>query len=424
MVLKTPVARQATLRRLSTALRLAGDSTRAHKLRSALTLIGVVIGVGSVVLVGAAIEGLGAYAEDSTAKVFGTESFMVGQILEVGRSTRTERAAKLRRNKRFQMAELDYLRQTTGDALLYSPYRVRVEDVKHNDRTYEGAAILGVSAALADIREVAVEQGRFITEQEERNRQNVCVIGNEIWTELFRGAPPLGEKIKIRGLEFTVVGVQERLGAVGGRPLDNQVYIPAGAFTRLFGPEQSMPIFGRPRAGAKLDLEGSVDLARAALRTRFRTRPGAPDNFDILTPDSIRSYVGQILAMVAAVVVPVTLISLVVGGIVIMNIMLVSVTERTREIGIRKSVGARRGDIQLQFLTEAVLLAVIGGVLGLLLGWAGAEALGIILEVKLPVTLKYVALAVIVSTAAGVLSGWYPAMRAARLDPVAALRAE
>ena len=410
--------------RIATAAGLAADSIRAHKLRSALTLLGIVIGVGSVVLVGAAIEGLGSYAEESTSKVFGTDSFLVAQVAVVGRSTRSERAAKLRRNKRIGKDELDYLRTTTGDEILYSPYRVRIEDVKRGDRTYEGASILGVAAALADIREVAVEQGRFFTEQEERNRQNVCVIGDEIRTTLFAGTSPLEQKIKIQGIEFTVVGVQEKLGSMGGQSQDNQVYVPSPVFTRLFGPERSMAIFGRPRPDTGLDLAAGLDVTRVALRTRFKTKPGADDNFDTLTPDSIRGFIDQILGLVAAVVVPVTGISLVVGGIVVMNIMLVSVTERTREIGIRKSVGARRSDIQLQFLTEAVMLAAMGGLIGLTLGWGAAALLGLVLEVQLPVTATYVVLALAVSSLTGIISGWYPASRAARLDPVVALRAE
>jgi len=410
--------------RIATAAGLAADSIRAHKLRSALTLLGIVIGVGSVVLVGAAIEGLGSYAEESTSKVFGTDSFLVAQVAVVGRSTRSERAAKLRRNKRIGKDELDYLRTTTGDEILYSPYRVRIEDVKRGDRTYEGASILGVAAALADIREVAVEQGRFFTEQEERNRQNVCVIGDEIRTTLFAGSSPLEQKIKIQGIEFTVVGLQEKLGSMGGQSQDNQVYVPSPVFTRLFGPERSMAIFGRPRPDTGLDLAAGLDVTRVALRTRFKTKPGADDNFDTLTPDSIRGFIDQILGLVAAVVVPVTGISLVVGGIVVMNIMLVSVTERTREIGIRKSVGARRSDIQLQFLTEAVMLAAMGGLIGLTLGWGAAALLGLVLEVQLPVTATYVVLALAVSSLTGIISGWYPASRAARLDPVVALRAE
>ncbi len=409
---------------LWTAIRLAADSIRAHKLRSALTLLGIVIGVGSVVLVGAAIDGLGSYAEESTSKVFGTESFLVAQIAEVGRATRSERARKLRTHKRITTNELDYLRLTTGDEVLYSPYRVRIEDVKRADTTFEGASILGVSAQLAEIREIAIAQGRFITDQEERTRQNVCVIGDEIRTTLFPDIPPLDQFLKIRGLEFRIVGVQEKLGSVGGQSQDNQVYVSSATFTRLFGPETSFGIFGRPRPETGMKLEAGLDVARVALRTRFKTLPGKEDSFDTLTPDSIRSFVDQILGLVAAIVVPVTAISLVVGGIVVMNIMLVSVTERTREIGIRKAMGARQSDIQLQFLTEAVMLAATGGIMGLTLGWAASQVLSIVLEVALPVTLTYVVLAIFVSSFAGIASGWYPASRAAKLDPVVALRAE
>jgi putative ABC transport system permease protein len=409
---------------IGTALRLAADSIRAHKLRSALTLLGIVIGVGSVVLVGAAIEGLGTYAEESTSKAFGTDSFLVAQIAQVGRTTRSERAAKLRRNKRIRPDDLDYLRTTTGDEILYSPYRMRIEDVKRGDQTFEGAAIIGVSAALAEIREIAIQQGRFFTDQEERSRQPVCVIGDDVRQALFPDTSPLQQTIKIRGIDFVVVGVQERLGSVGGQSQDNQIYVPSPMLTRLFGPEQSIAIFGRPRPETGMDLLTGLDVTRVALRTRFKTPPGADDNFDTLTPDSIRSFVDQILGLIAAVVVPVTCISLVVGGIVIMNIMLVSVTERTREIGIRKSMGARRADIQLQFLTEAVMLAALGGFIGLALGWAAAELLGVILKVALPITPTYVILAVVVSSLAGIVSGWYPASRAARMDPVVALRAE
>jgi putative ABC transport system permease protein len=192
----------------------------------------------------------------------------------------------------------------------------------------------------------------------------------------------------------------------------------------MYGAAASLAIFARPRPETGLDMEGGLEVVRAALRSRFHTRPGKPDNFDVLTPDSIREFVGQILAVIAGVVVPVTTISLVVGGIVIMNIMLVSVTERTREIGIRKALGARRRDIMLQFLVEAVILAAMGGVIGLCLGSAGAKILGIFLDVELPVTFSYVLMAIVVSSSAGIVSGWYPASKAASLDPIEALRAE
>jgi putative ABC transport system permease protein len=171
-------------------------------------------------------------------------------------------------------------------------------------------------------------------------------------------------------------------------------------------------------------MEEALDITRGALRAKFHTPPGKEDNFDTITPDSVRSFVDQILGVIAAVVVPVTCISLVVGGIVIMNIMLVSVTERTREIGVRKSLGARQHDIMMQFLTESVILSMTGGLIGVLTGYAACAALSAAFGTSLKVTLPYVFLSIFVSTTVGVVSGWYPARRAARLDPVVALRAE
>ncbi|HEY1494915.1 MAG TPA: ABC transporter permease, partial [Candidatus Solibacter sp.] len=347
------------------------DSIRAHKLRSFLTLLGVIIGVASVIMVGAAIEGLGVYAEQSTAKAFGSESFMVAQIAATGRLSRRDLFDKLKRNKPIRTDDARFVEALAGDKVLYSPYRQHISDVKRENLICEDSSILGAASAMAGIRDIGVVDGRFFTEQEEHARSYVAVIGDTVRTTLFPGdASPLNQIVRIEGIEYTVIGVQERLGSAFGRDQDNSVYIPITAFNRMYGPGTGFALFGRPKPGSGLDLTGALDETRVVLRTRFHARPGQPDNFDVLTPDAIRGFIDQVLGMIAAIVVPVTCISLVVGGIVIMNIMLVSVTERTREIGIRKAIGARHGDVMMQILIEAVFLSSLGGAMGVAAGAA------------------------------------------------------
>jgi putative ABC transport system permease protein len=407
------------------AFGLAMDSIRAHKLRSFLTLLGVIIGVASVILVGAAISGLGVYAEQSTAKAFGSESFMVAQIAATGRISRREIFERLKHNKPIRKDDARYLESINGDKVLYSPYRNHLSELKRENQICEDTSVVGVSSDMATIRDIGVEDGRFFTQQEDHARGFVAVIGPTVRDALFPGdASPLGGILRIEGVEFKVIGVLERLGSAFGRDQDRVVYIPVSAFDRLYGPGTGFALFGRPKPGSGLDLNGALDETRVALRTHFHARPGQPDNFDTLTPDAIRGFIDQVLGMIAAVVVPVTCISLVVGGIVIMNIMLVSVTERTREIGVRKSLGARHADVMLQVLIEAVVLAVVGGAIGVGAGAAVTLLLSRIFGLTMHITLGYVTLAVGVSAIVGIISGWYPASRAARLDPVAALRAE
>jgi putative ABC transport system permease protein len=417
------VARSRT--QFQNAFRLALDSIRVHKLRSFLTLLGIIIGVASVVLVGAAIEGLGAYARESTSKAFGGESFIVAQIVQMGNMNRREIFDRLKRNKPIRAEDVRFLRAIAGDDVLFSPYKNRVFDVKRDNVTCENTLILGVTADIATIRDVNLTDGRFFTDQEERAHLPVTVIGETVKNNLFPlGSSPVGKTIQIQGIEFTVLGVVEKLGSSFGRDQDNSLFIPVGEFDRLFGPGLGMPVFGRPKATSGLSMQQALDETRVALRTRFHARPGQPDNFDTLTPDAVRGFIDRVLGMVAAVVVPVTCISLVVGGIVIMNIMLVSVTERTHEIGLRKSLGARRSDIMMQILIEAVTLAVMGGSLGVAAGAALTFVVGRLLDFSLHMTLGYIVLAIAVSSIVGIASGWYPASRAAKLDPVEALRAE
>jgi putative ABC transport system permease protein len=383
------------------------------------------IGVTSVILVGSAIDGLGIYAEQSTEKAFGSESYLISQIANTGRMTRTEFFRRQKYNRELKLADERYLEALNGDNTLYSPYRQANSDTKRENLTSEDSSILGVAADMAEVRDIVVTEGRFFSRTEEQNAAFVAVIGDDLKNNLFPGVgSPLGKAFKIQDLEFTVVGVQERLGSVFGRSQDNSAYIPITAFNRLFGPGRSIAIFGRPKASSGLSLQSSLDFSRVALRTRFHQKPAEADRFEFLTPDAIRGFIDNLLAMVAAVVIPVTLISLVVGGIVIMNIMLVSVTERTREIGIRKSLGARRSDIMRQILFEALIMAFTGGAIGVGLGGVLTMIMSSAFGVTLRLPPLYVALSVFVSGAVGVISGWYPASRAAKLDPIVALRAE
>lgn len=377
-----------------------------------------------MILVGAGIEGLGVTAEETTSKAFGTDSYLVAQVANVGRLTPKQRAEKLRRNRQLKRTDLVYLREATGDKVLYSPYLQRPDDVKRGEQTMEGCNIAGVAASLPEIRDVPIVDGRFYTEQEERNKAFVAVIGDEIRTTFFPGASPLGQTIKIRGYDFTIVGVQEKLGSTFGRSQDNGVYMPDTTWEKLYGPSRSMGIFARARPDTGLSMDDAIEETRAALRVKNHLGPKSADTFDFLTPDSIRGFVDSILGAIRVVVVPVTLISLVVGGIVIMNIMLVSVTERTKEIGIRKSLGATKRDILSQVLTESFLISALGGLLGIATAWLLVVGITNAFDIRMRITAPYIMLAVFVSSGVGLISGWYPARRAANLDPIEALRAD
>jgi putative ABC transport system permease protein len=408
---------------LTSAIGLASASLRAHRLRTFLTLLGVMIGVASVILVGSAIDGLGLYADESVSKAFGSESFVLQQIGQI--KSRRELFDKLKYNRALKLADERYLEQINSESTIYSAYKNSTIDTKREDLTSEDTTIIGAAADLADIRDMSLTEGRFFTKTEDQSASLVAVIGDDLKNNLFPNlGTPMGRTFKIQGIDFTVVGVLERLGSSFGNNQDNVAYIPISSFNRLFGPGGSIAIFGRPRPSSGLTMQQSLDYTRVALRTKFHQKPGETDRFDFLTPDAIRGFIDQLLSLVALVVVPITAISLVVGGIVIMNIMLVSVTERTREIGIRKSLGARRSDIMMQILIESILMAFAGGACGVGIGAALTSILTAAFGVTLRVTPLYVFMSVFVSGAVGVVSGWYPASKAAKLDPIVALRSE
>jgi putative ABC transport system permease protein len=412
---------------LANAIALAWDSILAHKLRSFLTLLGIIIGVASVILVGSAIDGLGVYANQTVSKSFGSESYIIAQIAAAGGISRREYFDRLKTNKPIKMAEVNYLREMNGDTTLYSPDQSKGSvDIKHDNLTADESTVHGVSSSMAEIKDFNIVDGRFFTDSEERRQATVAMIGDETRSILFPDdSSPVGKTIKINGIDFTVVGVQEKLGSAFGQGQDRTAYIPITTYQRLYGTGSGgFGVFARARPGSGLTLQQSLDLTRVALRNRFHALPGKSDRFDSLTPDAIRGFIDNILSLVAVVVIPVTSISLVVGGIVIMNIMLVSVTERTREIGIRKALGATQRDLMLQVLSESVLMSIAGGAMGVALGAVLTLIMAKAFGLSLKITLPYVALSIFVSSAVGIISGWYPASRAAKLDPIAALRSE
>lgn len=409
---------------LSYAAALAVRSLAAHRLRTVLTVSAVAVGASGLMCVGTAIEGMRLSAEDEMERLFGTRNFVLAQILNTGKLTRSDVARKLRHNKTLRKEDLDYLQSTIGDEVVYSRYARTMADVVRGRRVAEDVLVTGVSATFGEIQQIFLTEGRFFTDTEERHHQLVCVLGYKLSATLFPASSPLGANVKIVGVPFSVVGVQTKRGSAFGVDQDNVVYLPASAFSRLSGSPRSVAIFGRPRAGSDLSLSEALNLTRAVLRARFRTLPGSEDSFDHLTAESIRSEVEKTLAKLRDLAIPITVVSVLMGGVAILNTMLVTVTERRREIGLRRSLGATRVDILLQFVLEAVIISVAGGLCAAACTASGAMLISAVFGVGLTLPCSYAALALLSCGLTGGLASLLPARMAAWLDPVAALEAE
>jgi len=400
---------------------IAADSIWSHKLRSILTLLGIIIGVSSVVTVGGAIEGLGTYVNERLVSTFGSNTFTLARIARMNISN--EEWDKLnKRNKRLYPTDLQAVQERCDDCLAVVPRLRAVDDAKEGSRTFYDANISGTNQDLPRIQELSLEEGRFLTQLDVDHARQCAVIGTDIRDELYGEVSVAGKEIKIGGDSFSFIGVEQKNGTFFGQSMDNNVYIPYTVFLKKYGSRKSISI--QVRAPSSESLESTQDQVRVIMRTRHHLRPDQEDDFDILASKAIQESVAQFTGAIAVVVTPITLISLVVGGIVIMNIMLVTVTERTTEIGMRKAVGARRRDIMLQFLIESSLLAAIGGTIGIM----AAYGLGLLIRgttpVPITITVSYVALAILASGGIGLISGIYPAHRAAKLDPIVALSRE
>jgi len=409
---------KAILSFYSDALKIALQSIFAHKLRAFLTLIGIIIGVASVVTVGASISGLNTYVIDKLGKILGSNHFMIARMAFAGDMDDDEFERRLRRNKRINWDDYEWIRDHCGTCDFVGAATGSGTDLKQDGIEFPGTRVWGSSATMADIEDKTIETGRFISDDEVQRSALVCVLGADVREKFFPNTDPLGKTLKVRGLPMRVVGTEEKRGSFFGDSMDRHIYIPVTTHMQIFG-RNGLQIHGKTRT--RETFHTAIEDARVAMRIKHRLNGNEEDDFGLINVEEISKQIDEFTSMIAMVVIPITLITLVVGGIVVMNIMLVSVTERTFEVGLRKAVGATRRQILTQFMIESAILCALGGVLGLLAAWGVTTLITTLASITMTITITYILLALIVSTATGMIAGIYPAFKAARLDPILAL---
>ncbi len=410
------------------SVKMALDTLRANKLRSGLTILGIVIGVTTVITISSVINGLNNRVSDFVSSL-GSNVFWVFHMPVIGvRPT----AAMLARKKLtlddvMALRTLPHVAAADGEFQHVRPqFRGGDVSVKYNGKKVAGTILEGTTSAVGDVTDMTFLQGRLYTDEEDKRGAHVCVLGHDTWQELFGDQPAVGKEVNIETGMYTVIGVlDKRKQPFGGgkNPNDNVVDFPMGTFHNLHPEDKDLWVsvkYDDPKNKSLVEEE-----IRELLRIRRRVRVEAPDDFEIFGPDSLTKLWGQLTGGLVAFMIAVSSVGLMVGGVGVMNIMLVSVTERTREIGVRKAIGATKKTILTQFTTEAVTLCAVGGVIGILVG-AVLTWIVYFLPIGLPATLSttWVLIGFGVSCAIGLIFGIYPAWKAANLDPIEALRYE
>jgi putative ABC transport system permease protein len=402
------------------AASIALSAIWAAKLRSLMTVLGNIVAVTSIIAVVSLIQGLNASVKTAILNQAGSDSFNIQQY-PITRSD--EEFEKVRNNPRITLNDARAIRRNTELAASVMADASSSGRVTYRDRSIDATRVQGVTDEYVNFSSFDAERGRLMSPAEVQTSRPVAVIGWGTADRLFGpDIDPIDKTIQIEGMHFRVVGVSAKRGTVLGRSQDEFVVIPLGQFQMMFGSRPRLSVSVKPRDVSQM--AQATDEATVALRSARRLKPKQTDNFGMFTSDTILDIYHQATNGIFAVLVGVVGLSLVVGGIVIMNIMLMVVTERTREIGLRKALGARRSDITSQILTESVVLSMLGGVIGTLLGAAFATTIARFTPIPASVELWSVALGIGITALVGLFFGLYPALRAARLDPIEALRRE
>jgi putative ABC transport system permease protein len=408
-------------RRLADACAEAVRAARANRLRTALAALATAAAVATIVLVVSGLDGVARYARETGERAFGSDTFVIAQVA-TGQWSRRELADRLARNPPIRAADARFLDRVAEERVVYAPTAQRSAELVAGNRSFENAAVNGTTDALPEIRAIDIGEGRFFTRTEVVQDAQVIVVGADVADGLFPGTSALGQRLRMAGRAFTVVGAMRRQGQAGGVTLDRYVYIPLGAFERTFGAAASLQIFGR--APADGDAASAEDRAYVSMRARRHLAPGQADTFDIITPQAARTFVLQLAQRIGAAALPISLMALLAAVVVVTNTVLVSVTERIREIGIRRAVGAPRIQILTEVLAESMLMAALGGAAGVALAVGLLALASSVFEIALPTSGTTITGALAAAGLTGLVAGYFPARKAARVDVIAALRSE
>jgi putative ABC transport system permease protein len=402
------------------AIKIALQSLWANKLRSVLTLLGVVIGVTSVIAVVTLVNGANNYVQTKFTS-YGADVFTVSKMPAL--IFNSDDYQKYQKRKNILFEDYEYVKENCKDCAGIGAQQATTAKVVRGTQSITDCQVRGYTWMMPSLQNLNITQGRDFTAVDEEHASHVAIIGTDVQDNLFPGVDSIGQELRVGGVPYTVIGISEKQGSTFGQSQDNWVGVPLPAFQKSYGTAKTLTIYVKAGSAGER-LEQTADEVRVLMRAKRHDASGGQQSFELDTNNTLVGFFATVTASFGAVAGGVALISLIVGGIVIMNIMLVSVTERTREIGIRKALGAKRRDILLQFLVESATMALVGGAFGVLGGIGLAQIVTLVIGFPSTVAVWSVVLGLLMATSTGVFFGVYPARKAAALDPIVALRAD